>query len=157
MPRVDTLIVVNCTPEEVFAAITDLDRAPEWLSAIEAVVDQSNHPPVVGTTFTEIARFMGKQLRTPKVVTAYDPPRLFSNRSTGGPIPQEFTIQLNPFIDGTEINLTFEAEPSGFFGALPIPVLVLAMKVLLSDNLVVFKKMLEGEREIENGELRMEN
>jgi hypothetical protein len=99
----------------------------------------------------EIARFMGKRIETPKVVTAYDPPRSFAHASTGGPIPQEFTIHLNPFIDGTEVNLTFEAEPSGFFGALPIPVLVMAMKVLLSDNLAVFKKMMEGERIMDNG------
>ena len=145
MPRVDTQIAINRTPEDVFALITDLDRSPEWLSAIESVVAISSRPPVTGATFTEVARFMGKRIETPKVVTGYDPPRFFGHASTGGPIPQNFTIELQPILDGTEVNLVFEAEPSGFFGALPVPVLVIAMRVQLSDNLVVLKSMLEGE------------
>jgi hypothetical protein len=145
MPRVDTQIIINRTPDDLFAVITDLERSPEWLSAIVGVTDLSIRPPVVGATFTEKARFMAKEIETPKVVTGYDPPRFFAHASTGGPVPQELSITLAPHAEGTELSLTFEAEPGGFFGALPVPILVMAMRVLLSENLAVLKKKMEQE------------
>lgn len=143
MPVVEQSIEIFCDPEDIFAVVTDVAREPDWLSAILDVRGLSDDVPAVGSTFIEVASFMAKTIETPKVVTDCERPTLFRHRSTGGPVPQVFTVSITPIANGGYISASLEAEPGTFFGALPEFVLIAAMKVFLANDLKRLKGLLE--------------
>jgi uncharacterized protein YndB with AHSA1/START domain len=143
MPKIEQTITIASPIDEVFAAIVAVEHSPAWISALKEIRHYSG-PPRVGTTFVEIASFMGKTLETGKEVTVFEPPHRFVHKSTSGPVPQELSMTLEPVDGGTHLALRFEAEPNGFFGALPVNILVVAMEVLIKGNLMKLKGMVEG-------------
>jgi uncharacterized protein YndB with AHSA1/START domain len=143
MPSIEKTITIDIAPDVVFRAVTDVLRSPEWISAIVEVKDPSPDIPQVGSTFVEVASFMGKRFETEKIVTVYEPPHRFVHASTSGPITQSTAATLEPAGEGTVLKIYFEAEPGGFFGKLPINVLVVALEVIINGNLQKLKKMLE--------------
>jgi hypothetical protein len=145
MPTVEHSVEIARPTHEIFDHIADVARSPEWISAIVEVRDVTPGPLEIGTTFTEIGRFMAKTIETPKIVSAYEPPHLLEHRSTGGPVPQTFSLRLEPIGGGTRVTARLDAEPGGFFGALPITVLVTAMKVIMNGDLQRLKDRLEAQ------------
>lgn len=144
MPRIEQSVAIDRPIDKVFAIVTDVAGYPRWISSIVEVTDIGAEVPIVGSTFTEVASFMGKRIETGKVVTQYDPPHCFSHKSVSGPVPQEFTLLLEPSGNHTTLTLVFEAEPGELFSRVPIQVLVAAVKVLTSSNLAKLKKQLDA-------------
>ena len=144
MPSVEKTIRIDVPPAVVFDAITDVRRSPEWISAIIDVKNISPDIPRVGSTFVEVTSFMAKKFETGKIVTVYEPPHRFVHTNTSGPILQSTTMTCEPEGKGTLLRIHFEAEPGGFFGKLPINVLVVALEVIIMGNLEKLKKKLEG-------------
>jgi len=89
MPSFDLTIEIDRPPDEVFALLTDIDRLPEWQES--AVSASANGPLRVGTVIGEQRRFMGRDVQTKDEVTAYEPPRRFDLKSSGGPV--SYTIR----------------------------------------------------------------
>jgi len=144
MPRIEQSIAIERPIDKVFAFVTDVAEYPRWISSIVEVTDIGVEVPAVGSTFTEVASFMGKKIETGKVVTLYEPPHRFSHKSVNGPVPQEFTLLLEPSGEHTTLTLVFEAEPGELFSRVPLQVLVAAVKVLTNSNLSKLKKQLDA-------------
>jgi hypothetical protein len=143
MPTVEHSVEIARPTHEIFEHITDVARTPEWISSLVEVRDVAPGPVQTGTTFTEIGRFMAKTLETPKIVTEYQPPLRFVHTSTGGPVPQTFTLSLEPTEAGAILTARLDAEPGSFFGLLPTSVLVTAMKVIMTGDLQRLKESIE--------------
>lgn len=69
---------------EAWAVVADYGRDTAWRQGVTAMVPSLPGPVTVGTTTAEELRFAGRTLRNDGVVTAVDPGRSFSWRTTSG-------------------------------------------------------------------------
>lgn len=91
---------VPAAPEEVYAAMTDWDRAPSWMEGVEAV--RADGPTRTGAQLVLTAR--GRERRA-EVVEAVPGARLVL-RSAQGPVRATYTYDLRPVDAGAATALT---------------------------------------------------
>ena len=146
-PLVSESVVIERPPEEVFAYVTDPQNIPEWVEAIREVHRETEGPPKEGERFTVAldTGLLGRRWEQYFEVTAYEPPRRYSDRrKIGGPFQDEHTYNFEEEAGGgTHLSLTMEAHPSGFFrifGAL----LEKAIQRQVRKELGTLKDMLEA-------------
>ena len=102
---------VPAPPEAIFAVLADVERAPEWSASIDRVRRTSPDPFGVGATFVEEATFVGLSLKTPKVVTAFEPPLRYAETSQGGLLPHSVTFVLQAERGGTRLDFELDWDP----------------------------------------------
>jgi hypothetical protein len=91
-----------------------------------------------------VAKFLGRRFETPFEVTVHDPPRRHTDRSLGGPFPQEYTHIFEEVEgDGTRLTEVTEGEPEGFF-RLVGPLLEVASRRQFRADLETLKDLLEA-------------
>ncbi len=80
MPSISSTTVsrVNASPESVFAALSDLNRHPEWAANPLTIESASDGPVAVGSEYKSSVRFMGKDVSGTLRVTALEAPSRFS-------------------------------------------------------------------------------
>ncbi len=114
--RVENSITIERPIEKVFDYVSDPENLPEWSSIVLEVHKEGPSQPEEGDRFTSVAKFLGRRFETPFEVTARRPPRLHSHKSTGGPMPQEWTRTFEETAGGgTRLTQVVEGEPGGFF------------------------------------------
>ena len=90
-----------------------MDNVREWQPATEEVRRDSEGPLVVGTTYVQAMRMMGRRLETLIEVVELDPPSRFAIRTSGGPVSFSVTHHLEPGRDGTRLRVEGEGEAGG--------------------------------------------
>ncbi len=133
--------------ENVFDYVTDLENLSEWAGPVIEVRDVQKATPErlrEGDKFTAVAKFLGRRFETPCEVTDYLSNRQFSFRSTGGPVPQEFTYTFEPTLEGTHLTQSVEAEPGTFF-RLTGPLFEAAGRRQINNDLKTLKDLLEAQ------------
>ena len=117
-PLVSESVVIERPPEEVFAYVTDPQNLPEWAEVIREVRRETEGPPKAGERYTVALDigFLGRRWEHSFEVTAYEPPRRYSDRrNIGGPFQDEHTYTFEEAGGGTRLSLAMEAHPGGFF------------------------------------------
>jgi threonine dehydrogenase-like Zn-dependent dehydrogenase len=85
MEKVEHTVVVERSPDDVFAYLTEPANLPEWqTSVLEA---KSDGPLRAGATLTELRKFLGVRIESTLEVTEYEPNRRFAFRVVSGPVP----------------------------------------------------------------------
>ena len=112
MINIEKSIVIDKPIEEVFAYVTDGSKAPNWQGGLEAVEGQSS---TVGSQYTEVRKFMGREMRSVMEVTAFEPNTRWAAKVLKGPVPYEVTVRLAPQDGSTRLTTHVEGEPTGFF------------------------------------------
>ena len=144
--HVEESVEINRPPEEVFAYVANRENLPEWSAPIQEVRKETQGPLMEeGARFTTVAKFLGRRFETPFEVIVHDPPRRHTDRSTGGPFPQEFT-HIFEEVEGGRTRLTevTDAEPGGFF-RLAGPLLEIAGRRQFRADLETLKDLLEAQ------------
>lgn len=87
-------IMIQATPENVFAYIADLTRHPEWASDPVQIVAITEKPVRVGSRYRSEAQSHGITFKAELVVTKYDPPVCFgfSGVDATGKFSHEFKL-----------------------------------------------------------------
>ena len=144
--RIEESVEINRPAEEVFNYVANPENLPEWSSIVLEVQKEAQGQPREGDRFTTVAKFLGRRFETPMEVTAHEPPRRHSDRSTGGPFPQEYTFILEETAEGrTRLTQAGEGEPGGFF-RLVGPLLEMAGRRQFRADLGNLKDLLEADR-----------
>ncbi len=143
MARVDHELTIARPPEEVFTYLTDPAKLPEWQSGAIEARKETDGPMGVGTTITEVRKFLGRRIESTLEVTEYEPGKRFSLRVVSGPVPGEARQTLAPVDGGTRLAVELEAEPGGFF-KLAEPVVVRAAKRMFESDYGNLKDLLEA-------------
>jgi uncharacterized protein YndB with AHSA1/START domain len=112
MMRIEKSVLIHKPVEDVFAVITDGSRAHTWQGGLEAVEGVTD---VVGSQFTEVRKFLGREMRSVLEVTAFEPGSKWAAKVVKGPVPYEVTVRLDPQDGGTRLTTSVEGEPTGFF------------------------------------------
>ncbi len=142
--RVEESVEINRSVEEVYEYVADPENLPGWSSTVLEVHKEAQGELREGERFTTVAKFLGRRFETPMEVTVHEPPRRHSDRSTGGPFEQEYTLILEETSGGgTHLTQVAEGEPGGFF-RLVGPLLEMAGKRQFRADLENLKDLLEA-------------
>jgi uncharacterized protein YndB with AHSA1/START domain len=112
--RIDVTLEIARPPADVFAALTDLDRVPDWQES--AVASRCDGVLAEGARIHERRRAMGRELENELEVTAFEPGRRLTLRSVDGPMAFTVDHQLVEQDGGgaTFLHVIAEGNPGSF-------------------------------------------
>jgi uncharacterized protein YndB with AHSA1/START domain len=111
-----TIVTVISRPvDEVFAALTDLDRMPLWLPGMSEARITSDGPLEAGSTLAYRGTFLGRSLEMSFVCTGLTEDKHFATKTTAGPFYLETDSVVEPVAEGTRATSTYRGESRGFF------------------------------------------
>ena len=108
-------VVINRPVEEVYRYMSNPENNSQWQSHCLGSVITSEGPIGVGTTFTDVIKFLGRRIESIWEITEYDPNRKLSSKSIKSPIPATGGYTYESVEGGTKVTVVGEVEPGGFF------------------------------------------
>jgi hypothetical protein len=114
MITVERSILINKPIKEVFdftaLASTYREMNPDVTEVIE-------HGPrnTVGSSWTEVRKFLSQEMHTTSEVTAYEPYKGSAYKVIKGPVAYETNVTYEAVGDSTKYTIKITGEPKGFF------------------------------------------
>lgn len=115
MIEVSAIVHIDRPPEEVFAYLSNFENNPQWQSGMVSAVWTSDGPLAVGSTYDQVAKFLGRKIESSFEVLEYESGRMVKATSTGGSFPITFTRRVEPSESGARVTAIITGEASGFF------------------------------------------
>jgi Polyketide cyclase / dehydrase and lipid transport len=109
-------VLLRRSPHEVFAYVSDFNRAKEWRVEVRESTQTPPGPMVKGSRLHEESAIMGRRVVTESVVDELEPGRRFTFRHVAGPIPVGGEYLVEEVVDGTRLTYTLNAELRGVWG-----------------------------------------
>ena len=141
--RVVNEIVINRPPEVVFDYIADVANNPLWQRGMREAHFTSGPPLRTGSTYAQVATFLGRRLESRFVIVEFEPGRLVKGSTTISPFPITFTRIVEPDGKGARVTAIVEGRPDGLF-ALASPVVRRMVKASVARDYENLKRLLEG-------------
>ena len=115
MIKIVTEVEINRSSDEVFAYISNFENNPQWQSGQISAEFTSDGPLRVGSTYDQIAKFLGRTIVSQFEVVEYDPGHMVKASTTSGSFPITFTRIVEPSGEGAAVKAIVEGDSSGFF------------------------------------------
>jgi uncharacterized protein YndB with AHSA1/START domain len=144
MNEVQIVCVIERPVEDVFAALVNYDRVPDWNSSVIKVRWKKDAPLQVGSTIVYVGKFLGRTFESDTEITEYVPGTKYSAKTTSGPFQLEIENALESLDGSTRLTSVFRGESRGFF-KLAEPVVVRLTKKLFEASTENLKAMLEAQ------------
>jgi uncharacterized membrane protein len=109
---VEESVEVACSPEEAFALVDDLERAPEWQGSLESVDVAAGK---------ETRRIGGQRREARFEVVRREPPRSLVIDSRSGPVEVRAAFTIGPAPAGSRVAIRLDLKLKGamrFLGGL---------------------------------------
>ncbi len=142
MGRIESSVVINASPEKVFAKISDFETAPEWNDSLKEHKITSEKRKGVGVTFHTVSMMSGTRMESDAEVTEWIENERITFRSTAGNVTFFGSNILKPVPGGTEHTMVGNYE---------MPYSILG-KII--DKLMVSK---EAEKSLESANQNLKN
>jgi uncharacterized protein YndB with AHSA1/START domain len=133
---------INRPVADVFKYLSDPAKLPEWNSIVEEATP-SETPVRLGTKIQTRARFLGRKIDSPTLVSEYELNKRYTNKSEK-PFPLTITNIFEAESGGTKLTAQFEGEPGGFF-KIGEPILARIAKKQFQAQLETAKELLEAQ------------
>src|SRR2546428_13632160 len=104
---------INRPVAEVFTYLSDPAKLPEWNSVVEEATP-SETPVKAGTKIQTRARFLGRKIESPSVVSEYELNKRYPTKSEK-PFALTITNTFDSEGGGTRVVAIFDGDPGGFF------------------------------------------
>ena len=140
--NIEVSVTIDRPPADVFAVLTDVPHHPDWSKGAGKTLNVSENPAKLGTTWTQISKFVGREIEAHLKVTDYEANRRFGSQ-VDKPIPFQLLFVLEPVGTGTKLTMNADGEPGGFFGV-AAPLLRKLLKDTMSSDLDTLKTRLEA-------------
>ena len=108
-------MAINRPHEEVFAYISNSENNPRWQGGMKEARFTSHGPLGVGSTYAQMATFLGRRVESTFEVIDYQPNGLIKATSTSGSFPITFTRIVEPVNSGAQVSAIVEGDATGFF------------------------------------------
>ena len=141
--RIEESVQINRPLEEVYEYVANPENLPEWTGTVIETHKDTPGPLLEGSSFTSVGKFLGRRIESPFEVTAHEFPRRHTHKSTGGPLPTEWTLTFEEVAGRTRYTQVAEGEPGGFFGLVG-PLLERVGRRQLKTDLENLKDLLEA-------------
>jgi len=142
MITVEKTIHINKPVEEVFAYTSNFENTTQWQGGVESV-EVEGDPNQVGGKYTEVRKFLGREMKTTLEVTAFERNAKWAAKALNGPVPYEVVTTFESENGGTKIYTRVDGEPSGFF-KLAQGAVQSQLDKSLEEDLQRLKEQLEG-------------
>jgi len=109
-------VEIDRPADEVFAVISDFSRNPEWQRGMRSARWTSEPPLRVGSTYRQVARFLGRDVVTTFEVVGYEPGRsvTIESRESSFPITVTRSVEsIGPTRSRASAHIV--GEPRRFF------------------------------------------
>lgn len=147
MATVTTRTHINAPPPIVFQQASDFPRAAERIRGILRIEMLTDGPVRVGTRFKETRMMFKRECTEQMEVSALEPPHHYTLTSNSCGCRYEATLRFTPARGGTDVEMTFNAQPLTFFAKLMSfimrPMMKSCMK-LIAQDLDDLKRSIEG-------------
>jgi carbon monoxide dehydrogenase subunit G len=127
--------------EDVFAALVNFERIPDWNSSVVNVECANDATLGVGSRVVYVGKFLGRTFKSEAEVTEFAPSTKYCSKSVSGPFQLEISNNLKSLGGVTHITADFRGESRGFF-KLAEPVMVRLTKSLFETSMDNFKALL---------------
>jgi len=114
MITVEKSVHINKPIDAVFAYATNLDNITKWQEGVESV-EVEGDPNATGGKYTEVRKFLGREMRTTLEITAFETKSKWAAKVLEGPVPYEVLASYESADGGTKVTMHIDGEPSGFF------------------------------------------
>lgn len=105
---------VDQSPEEVFAFWSEWSNNPSWQKGMESCTWTSEPPLQVGSTYDQVARFLGRPIISSFQVVEFEPGRKVRIKTTKSTLPLDITREVVARSDGgTTLSAVIRGEPQG--------------------------------------------
>jgi hypothetical protein len=141
--RVVESIVVESSPDAVWAVISDLDTHTTWRPALKEFRKVSDGPVAVGTQIREVLEWRGREIVIDDVVTAFERSRRLGIRGGWKAADFELNLVLEPVADGTKVTMDWPLHPKSFLLKLATPFLGGPMRKATREELELLKEFVE--------------
>ena len=106
-------IEIDRPAEPVFRYLADFENNPQWQGGMQSCRWTSDEAGVVGATYVQEARFLGRRIDTYFVVTELEPGRRISIESTQSTFPIQVTRSVTPTPGGCRVRAHVRGQPTG--------------------------------------------
>ena len=147
MPTLTCSVRIAAPVSTVFSIFTDLERAPERISAIRKLEVLTPGPFAVGTRFRETRVMFGKEASEVMEVVELQPGKSYSVAAVSCGMSYLTRFDFAADGDGTRVDVTFRAEAQSFFAKLMSPLSGLMMaqgRKMFAKDLDELRKACEG-------------
>jgi carbon monoxide dehydrogenase subunit G len=142
--QISESIEINRPAETVFQYVTDISQAPSWRPNL-SVRNFSGEPVEVGTTWSDVTKFMGRDMVVDVEVTALEAGRSCEMKQEGGVLSANTTWNISPGADDSStFTLNFDGEISGWLAGLASGVLRSQAQKAMKRDLANLKSNLES-------------
>ena len=69
--KVEQSVIIKKPVEEVFAYSQDIENAAKWQNGVDSVVMAEGPDNTVGSRYTEVRQFLGREMRTTLEITEF--------------------------------------------------------------------------------------
>jgi uncharacterized membrane protein len=113
--KIETKVQIERPSKEVFEYISNFENNPKWQSGQLEAKFTSEEPLQVGSTYDQVAKFLGRRIVSTFEVLEFEPDRKVKASSTSGSFPITFSRMVEPRGERTEVTAIIEGDASGFF------------------------------------------
>ena len=136
------------TREEVFDFFTDLSQAPRWRQYVESMELLGDGPFRVGSRVRAAFDIMGTRATFELEVLAYEPPSLWRHRTFESDFHGHIEYRFETEGAGTRVTLTMEAKPTGVYGWLALPIILMKRGKVYAEQLPNLKRVMEDTQSV---------
>ena len=116
MIEVHAEATVSRSAEEAFAFIADMSNNPRWQKGMRECRWTSEPPLRLGSTYDQVARFLGKEIVSSFEVTEFEQDRLIRIQTTKSSIPLDITRTVESLDDDrSRVAAIVRGDSSGLF------------------------------------------
>lgn len=141
--RIVNEIVIDRPPSDVFEFITNVANNPQWQRGMREAHFTSGPPLRVGSTYAQVAVFLGRRIESRFEIVEYEPGRLVKGSTTVSPFPITFTRVVEPEGTGSRVTAIVEGNPEGFY-KLASPIVRRLVAASVTRDYENLKRLLEG-------------
>ena len=143
MIKVEKSVIIKKPVEEVFAYSRDKKNYAKLHGDAVSIQMEEGPDNVVGSRYTEVRKFLGKEMKSISEITAFTENEKWAAKSIKGPVPYEITMTYTKVPEGTKVTTIIEGEPKGFF-KLAEGKVVSSLEKSIEESLNRLKSILEG-------------
>lgn len=113
-------VEINRPPSEVFAYLADMANNPVWQRGQQWCAWTSDPPLDVGSTYDQVASFLGRTITSSFEVVEFEPGRRIRVKTIGGTMPIDVTRTVTPAVNGSGslVSAIVRGEPAGALGVM---------------------------------------
>ena len=114
--HVETTVEIDRPATEVFAFVSDVRNNPRFQNGMRSCVWTSPPPPAVGSTYDQVAAFLGRWIVSKFVIEEYEPGRRIRFRSTAGPLGIVERRTVTPLGESrSAVEVILDGDPGTWF------------------------------------------